>query len=501
MAHQNNHNVGLLSGSAMLPAVSNPSAGAFHLVFPAASTARNAVQGRRRLIAVAAVRVGEDEYAKAGSHEKSLQTLPGKPGRRKTRTSFALQPERVYHPHAMASTPYKPARSAGPTSPALPTVLVVDDEPQNLEVLQGFLQLEGFHVVTAQDGESALLKLPASQPDLVLLDVRLPGVDGFEVCRRIKNNPATAFVPVVIVTALQGTQERLRGVAAGADEFLSKPYDHTELITRVKALLRAKRYHDEVRAANSQLEQRVNERTAELERALAELRGLDHLKSQFITNVSHELRTPLQHVKGYIDLLAEGAMGNLTLKQVEGLNLAQEAVERLEKVVYDIVDFSTLDENALVFEPVYLLDVCRSVINGYTAMANRRKVSITLAMLPDLPLVNADRVAVTRVLQHLLDNAIKFGPASQVVQIQVDRHNERVRVAVRDQGPGLAPAEVERIFDVFYQVDGSATRKAGGLGVGLALVRKLVEAHGSQVTVMSQLGKGSSFAFELEAAG
>jgi len=132
-----------------------------------------------------------------------------------------------------------------------PTVLVVDDEVHNLEVLQGFLHLEGFHVVTAEDGETALRTLPASRPDLVLLDVRLPGVDGFEVCRRIKNDPATAFVPVVIVTALQGTQERMRGAAAGADEFLSKPYDHTELITRVKALLRYKRYHDVVTAANT----------------------------------------------------------------------------------------------------------------------------------------------------------------------------------------------------------------------------------------------------------
>ena len=400
----------------------------------------------------------------------------------------------------MAPHQSEPASATDSGPRPVPTVMVVDDEPQNLEVLQGFLQLEGFHVVTAEDGETALLILPASRPDLVLLDVRLPGVDGFEVCRRIKNDPATAFVPVVIVTALQGTQERLRGAAAGADEFISKPYDHTELITRVKALLRAKRYHDQVTAANAQLEQRVIERTAELERALAELRGLDHLKSQFITNVSHELRTPLQHVKGYIDLLAEGAMGNLTPKQTEGLTLAQEAVERLEKVVYDIVDFSTLDENALVFEPIYVLDVCRSVINGYTAMANRRQVSITLSMAADLPLVNADRVAITRVLQHLLDNAIKFGPYNQNVQMQVDRHNRRVRVAVRDHGPGLAPAAIERIFDVFYQVDGSATRKAGGLGVGLALVRKLVEAHGSQVTVTSELGKGSTFAFELEAA-
>jgi signal transduction histidine kinase len=399
----------------------------------------------------------------------------------------------------MAAIQYAPAPAAGSVLLPAATVLVVDDEPNNLEIIQGFLQLEGFNVVTAQDGQSALLSLPGSLPDLVLLDVLMPGLDGFEVCRRIKESPATAFVPVVIITALQGAQDRLRGAAAGADEFLSKPFDHVELITRVKGLLRYKRYHDQVIAANAELEQRVAERTAELQRALTELRGLDHLKSEFITNVSHELRTPLQHVKGYIDLLAEGAMGNLTPKQAEGLSLAQEAVERLENVVDDIVDFSSLDESTLAFEPIYLLDVCRSVINSYMAAATRRKVSITLSMAPELPLVNADRVAVTRVLRHLLDNAIKFGPSNQVVQIQVDRRGDRVRLAVRDHGPGLPPAEVDRIFDVFYQVDGSATRKAGGLGVGLALVRKLVEAHGSQVTVKSEMGKGSTFAFELPA--
>jgi signal transduction histidine kinase len=383
------------------------------------------------------------------------------------------------------------------TPPAI--VLVVDDEPNNLEILEGFLRIEGFSVLTAEDGVTALRTIANRPPDLVLLDVRMPGLDGFEVCRRIKDDPATTFLPVVIVTALQGSQERVRGAAAGADEFLSKPYDHVELITRVKALLRYKRYHDQVLAANAKLEQRVAARTAELERALAELRGLDHLKSEFITNVSHELRTPLQHVKGYIDLLAEGAMGNLTPKQVEGLILAQEAVERLDNVVDDIVDFSSLDEHALTLEPIYLLDVCRNVINGYSATAARRRVSITLSMAADLPMVSADRVAVTRILRHLLDNAIKFGPTNQVVQIQADRHGERVHVSVRDHGPGLTPADVERIFDVFYQLDGSATRKAGGLGVGLALVRKLVEAHGSQVSVQSELGKGSTFGFDLAA--
>jgi signal transduction histidine kinase len=381
-----------------------------------------------------------------------------------------------------------------------PTVLVVDDEPSNVEVIQAFLEAEGWRVVTAEDGEGALMAVAVHSPDVVLLDVRMPPPDGFEVCRRLKDDPATAFVPVIIITARGGLQERIQGAEAGADEFLSKPFDHVELVTRVKALLRAKRYHDQLQAYNAELERRVAQRTAELQAALNALRSLDRLKSEFITNVSHELRTPLLHVTAFMDLLAEGALGQLNPRQAEGLDVAQEAVDRLERVVIDVVDFSSLHEQALNMEPLYLTDVCRNVIHGQAAFAARREAEVRLDLAPDLPRVLADRVALNRILRHLLDNAIKFGPVGQVVRILGQRAGERVRVAVCDQGPGLAPADAERIFEAFQQVDGSTTRRAGGLGMGLALVKRLVEAHGSHVQVQSAIGQGSEFSFDLAVA-
>jgi len=380
-------------------------------------------------------------------------------------------------------------------------VLVVDDEPRNLEVMGAFLEAQGWQVVTAEDGEGALAAVAAEGAlDVILLDVMMPAPDGFEVCRRLKSDPATAFIPVVIVSALKGVADRIAGAAAGADEFLSKPFDPVELVTRVRALLRGKRYHDQLQGYTAQLEQRVAERTAELERAVAKLRGLDRLKSEFIANVSHELRTPLLHVKAYVDLLSDGALGPLTPQQAEGLAVAQGAVARLEHAVDDIVDFNSLDEQRLTLAPVQVTEICQSVIEAYTASPARRDLNVRLTHDADVPLVLGDRAALTRVLRHLLDNAAKFGPPTQVVVVSVARASDRVRVAVRDQGPGVAMKDRARIFEVFYQVDGSSTRAGGGLGVGLALVKRLVEAHGAHVTVTGELGHGSTFAFELAAA-
>ena len=380
------------------------------------------------------------------------------------------------------------------------TLLAVDDEPNNLEILTHFLELDGHRVLTAPDGEAALSLVSRERPDLVLLDVMLPGLDGFAVCRTLKAAPETFFVPVIILTALKSTDDRVKGAAAGADEFLSKPFDHVELRTRVRSLLRLKRAHDQIQAYTAELEAKVAERTAELRRALADLQALDQIKSDFIANVSHELRTPLLHVKGYVGLVADGMLGGLTSDQSRGLSIAKNAVARLEQVVDDVVDFSNVSQRRIALEPVPPADVCRHVTQGLAAAAVRRAVTVNVTAAPGLPAVLADRVALTRTLRHLLDNAIKFGPEGGVVDLRAERRGPNVRFSVLDLGPGISPTEQARIFDLFYQTDASDTRPAGGLGLGLPLVRLLLEAHGAKIQLESELGKGSTFWFELPVA-
>lgn len=380
------------------------------------------------------------------------------------------------------------------------TVLAVDDEPRNIELLTHILEAQGYHVIAAEDGEAALALAHSASPDVILLDVLMPHLDGFETCRRLKADPATLYIPVVLITALRGLRERVRGTEAGADEFISKPFDSLELLTRVKALTRTKRLYDQLRTANRDLEDRVAERTADLQHALTELRELDRLRAEFIANVSHELRTPLLHVKGTITLLADGALGELNGQQTHGVKVAEEAAEQLERVVEDIVDFSDVHGRPLDMEPVLVSEVCQSAINALQAHAARRNITVRLSAPPELPPVQADAQALTRVLRHLLDNAVKFSPAGSLVQVLAERRGMQIRIAVQDEGPGIPEAERERIFHVFYQSDGSATRKAGGMGLGLALVRQLLHAHNSDIQLETEEGKGSTFFFELPAA-
>ncbi|MBL8058190.1 MAG: response regulator [Anaerolineales bacterium] len=402
-------------------------------------------------------------------------------------------PEEV---HLLEATPLVETPPAEPPT----AVLVVDDEPRNLEVLTHILGTQGFQILTAEDGEEALDKARAALPDVILLDVVMPQMDGFEVCRQLKADPATLYIPVALITALRGVRERTRGAEAGADEFISKPFDSVELLTRVRSLARIKRLYDQLRAANHALEQRVAERTAELQRALRELRELDRLKSEFIANVSHELRTPLLHVKGTVTLLTDGALGTLTSEQMRGLHVAEEAAEQLERVVEDVIDFNEVHGRVLDLEPVPVAEACQSAYQALLPRIQRRHVNVRLAVPSELPPVRADALALSRVIRHLLDNAVKFSPPDGLVQILAERRGEHIRISVQDQGPGIPPDERQRIFTLFYQSDGSSTRRAGGMGLGLALVRKLLTAHGTQIELESEVGRGSSFAFDLPIA-
>ena len=255
--------------------------------------------------------------------------------------------------------------------------------------------------------------------------------------------------------------------------------------------------------ANRFLEHRVEERTAELQEALRKLSELNQMKANFIANISHELRTPLTHVKGYLELLSTGSLGPLSDDQKNALQISQRATGRLESLIDSLIMFSLAARGELTLDlkPVNLNTVAGEIINYSRSKARDRNVSLNFDIRSDIPFVQADEEKISLVILQLIDNAIKFTPAGGQVNLSFEKESDTlVMVTVADTGIGIPSNRLEEVFEPFHQLDASSTRRYGGTGLGLALVKEIVSAHGSIVNVKSEEGKGSTFSFPLLAA-
>jgi signal transduction histidine kinase len=255
--------------------------------------------------------------------------------------------------------------------------------------------------------------------------------------------------------------------------------------------------------ANRMLEQRVVERTAELQEALRKISELSQLKANFVANISHELRTPLTHIKGYLELLHSEALGELAPEQKKALEVSQRSSSQLENLIDSLILFSLTSrgEMSMQLTPVDLTKVAQNVISFSKAKAEQRKVDLSLEIPPGLPTVRADEQKIAWVILQLVDNAIKFTPSGGRVALVITAETRTlVRVAVSDTGIGIPQDRLDEVFEPFHQLDGSSTRRYGGTGLGLALVQEIITAHASIIEVQSEEGKGSSFHFLLLAS-
>lgn len=260
--------------------------------------------------------------------------------------------------------------------------------------------------------------------------------------------------------------------------------------------------HAALQEVNRTLERRVAERTAELRRALERLTELNQLKANLISNVSHELRTPLAHIKGYTELLIDDQLGELPKEQKDALIVVQRATERLERLIEDLIEYSTASREGLTLsiESLPLVPLATDAVEKSRLKASKAGVEVHLEIAPDMPPLLADEARIRWVLFQLVDNAVKFTAPGGEVRLQASRTDGRALVRVIDTGIGIPAERMEEIFEPFHQLDGSPTRRFGGTGLGLSLVKLILTAHGSKLQVQSQEGKGSVFSFELPLA-
>ncbi|HKA27910.1 MAG TPA: response regulator [Candidatus Binatia bacterium] len=367
-------------------------------------------------------------------------------------------------------------------------ILVVDDNEPARYTKVRILRDAGYEVVEAATGDEALRLVAEWVPRLILLDVNLPGVDGWEVCRRLKADPATASVAVLQVSATHVREEdTVRALEGGADASLTEPIEPAVLVATVRALLRARLAEDALRDALAR------EQTT---RAAAE--AANRTKDEFLATLSHELRSPLGVILTWVTLLRSGRIDEA------GRTRAYQAIERntrhQAKLIEDLLDVSRIISGKMRLDVgvVDLAEVVDAAREGVRHAAEAKRIQ--LAVLPPAAVgpVSGDANRLQQVIWNLLSNAIKFTPRGGQVTVGVARVDSQAQIQVVDSGRGIDPAFLPHIFERFRQADSSTTRSEGGLGLGLAIVRHLVELHGGTVGAESTgVGQGSTFTVRL----
>lgn len=340
-------------------------------------------------------------------------------------------------------------------------ILIVDDHPNNVALLEELLG-DDYQLQVAMSGEEALAVAPDFQPSLILLDIMMPGIDGYETCRRLRALPTLRHAKIIMVSAKAMVEERLRGYKAGADDYVTKPFEAEEFLAKVRVYLRLKSVEE-----------------------------IDSLKSDVLALLSHEARTPLNGILAPIEmLLAEKDMGADDRTML--LDMMQQSAQRLLRLFVRISTLSQMKAGQWAFEftTADLCEVTRAAICDATSAATQRRVQIAQD-LPGGALARLDRQQMRVVVAALLENAIRFSPSPGRVTVNVASADQRVCVMVTDQGPGIDPAFLPYVFEPFVQPD--VRHHTEGQGLSLAIAQQIALAHHGGINVESTQGVGTTF--------
>ena len=355
-------------------------------------------------------------------------------------------------------------------------ILIVDDDPRGRKLLASYLKPKGYDVLMAGSGEEALEIARESMPAVLLLDVMMPGMSGLEVCRAIKEDPATRLTQIMMVTALGGEDDRVEGLDTGADDYIAKPVPKAEFLAKVRALVRARTLLEELSQARLELEKR----NLELE-----------LKKTLAQTVVHDLKSPLTTVVGNLDLLSRKD----GLHRDKSLRRAREGADRVSRMVMDLLDVECLEDGVLepALEDRDLKEMLTRAIGSYQARFEQLGVSLKCALGDDPCRVEADQGLLRRVLDNLISNALSQSATGMEVCVSVARCAEGIKLSVADQGPGVAVEQRHQIFEKYSRLDQSGTAVRKNRGLGLTFCQLAVEAHGGTIWVDDGPSGGAMF--------
>lgn len=369
------------------------------------------------------------------------------------------------------------------TSPPLePKILVVDDTEDNLDLLEFALKRKPVTMLRASSGAECLVVAERENPDVILLDIQMPEMDGYETFKRLRANPKTAKIPVVFLTAQKKDPESIeKGLALGVDEYLTKPIDVEELFVRTRMLVQLKRAQ------------------AELERT----------KADFMAMLVHDLRSPLSGIQSVIKFIKEVSKeGPLKDEYLKLLDAAEESSHRMLELVNDFLDLSKFEAGSMTLDrqPTSIKELLGRVISQMELQFQRRNIAIKTNFDDDLPLVHVDERKIEQVAVNLLSNALKFAKPDTSVIVSAERMNDArdekrsmVRVSVSDMGLGIPAQELPLLFERYKQASSASKVKQKGTGLGLAICKLIVEAHEGTISAESEPNQWTTFRFTLPA--
>lgn len=359
-------------------------------------------------------------------------------------------------------------------------ILIVDDTPANIDVLDLFLEKEGYEISIAQSGESALDLAARISPDLILLDVMMPGIDGFDTCLSLKSNDKTKDIPIIFITARNEPTDIVKGFSVGGVDYITKPFSQEEVCARIHLHLKLKTLMTDLEAKNKKLAE------------------LNDLKNKFLGMASHDLRNPISTIQGFSKIMLDHG-------ETLGADAKREFLQSIHKVskdmltlLEDLLNISTIESGKLDLQlkPGSFKQLVEERIRMYQVMADRKNLATHLD-IEEIAEFSFDSNRMSQVIDNLLSNAIKFSPPGKEIYIWLVGNNGMAKFSVRDQGPGISPEDQDKLFKHFQKLKARPTADETSHGLGLAIAKKMVEAHKGKITVESHPGSGATFSFEI----
>lgn len=362
-------------------------------------------------------------------------------------------------------------------------VLIVDDNPDNIKLIGSVLKENGFDISVATDGESALKYPNLGEIDLILLDILMPMTDGFEICKKLKSDPMSREIPVIFLTALTETKYLVKGFQFGGVDYITKPFNSSELIARVTTHIELKKSKDLILKQKNELE------------------NLNNLKNKFFSIMSHDIRSPLTSILTFAEYLQSGAEDFSKEELVEYMEQFSDTIQNLYKLIENLIVWSNLQLNRIemVLKPISIKLLTDGIMEEAAPIASRKNIKL-VNRIESSTRVQADENMLKFILKNLIDNALKFSNSFGEVTVFTGQKNGFLELLVQDQGVGMSESRLEKLFRVDVLSSSSGTSHEKGTGLGLIICKEFIQKMGGEINIVSKENSGTTCSFILNNA-